>query len=153
MAMSSFMDLTLSETKSEPQPPALTVMTMMNPIDSDDPFVSTDGKAVVLGVHSMAWLELTAKARRKMLFRFKCSGLSCMLPQRGAGATRPRLCYAGWECTYVVEGNLEDRDCLTNAGKLCRAPGWQRASRRLSSRFHAHRLFHRHVEGPRPRGH
>jgi hypothetical protein len=143
----------LSETKSEPQPPALTVMTMMNPIDSDDPFVSTDGKAVVLGVHSMDWWELTAKARRKMLFRFKCSGLSRMLLQCGTGATRPRHCYAGWECTCVVEGNLEDRDCVTTAGELCRAPGWQRASRRLASRFHAHRLFHRPVEGLRPRGH
>ena len=92
--------------------------------------VPTDGQTDVLDVHAMAWMPLAPGVRCKVLYRDERTGLSCVLFNFAAGATTPRHVHTGLECTYVIEGSLEDHDSVLSAGNF--------AMRRAGSVHQAH---------------
>ena len=80
--------------------------------------VPTDGQTDVVDVHAMNWMQLAPDVRCKVLYRDESTGLSCVLFNFAPGATTPRHVHTGLECTYVIEGSLEDHDSVISAGNF-----------------------------------
>ena len=93
-------------------------MAKTDPDSADMQLVPTDGQTDVVDVLAMAWKDLAPGVRCKVLYRDERSGLSCVLFNFAAGATTPRHVHTGLECTYVIEGSLEDHDSLISAGNF-----------------------------------
>lgn len=80
--------------------------------------VPTDGQTDVVDVLAMDWMQLAPDVRCKVLYRDDRTGLSCVLFNFAPGATTPRHVHTGLECTYVIEGSLEDHDSVIGAGNF-----------------------------------
>jgi quercetin dioxygenase-like cupin family protein len=86
--------------------------------ERDEDLVPTDGQTDVVDVHAMPWQQLAPDVRCKVLYKDERSGLSCVLFNFAPGATTPRHVHTGLECTYVIEGSLEDHDSVIAAGNF-----------------------------------
>lgn len=94
-------------------------METANPEDAAPmPLVPTAGQTDVVDVLAMDWTPLAAGVRCKVLYRDERTGLSCVLFSFDPGATTPRHVHTGLECTYVIEGSLEDHDSVVSAGNF-----------------------------------
>lgn len=80
--------------------------------------LATTGQTNVVDVQSMPWQELSPGARCKVLFRDDTTGMSIVLFNFAPGTTTPLHMHTGLECTYVLEGSLEDHDSVVGAGNL-----------------------------------
>jgi len=80
--------------------------------------VPTDGQTDVVDVLAMEWMQLAPDVRCKVLYRDDRTGLSCALFNFAPGAKTPRHVHTGLECTYVIEGSLEDHDSVISAGNF-----------------------------------
>jgi len=80
--------------------------------------VPTDGQTDVVDVLAMEWMQLAPDVRCKVLYRDDRTGLSCVLFNFAPGAKTPRHVHTGLECTYVIEGSLEDHDSVISAGNF-----------------------------------
>jgi len=72
----------------------------------------------VVDVLAMEWMQLAPDVRCKVLYRDDRTGLSCVLFNFAPGAKTPRHVHTGLECTYVIEGSLEDHDSVISAGNF-----------------------------------
>ena len=78
--------------------------------------VPTQGQTDVIDVLGMDWQALGPDARCKVLYRDEATGLSVVLFNFSPGAVTPLHVHTGLECTYVIEGSLEDHDSVITAG-------------------------------------
>jgi len=92
--------------------------------------VPTHGQTDVVDVRAMDWTQPAPAVRCKVLYRDDRAGLSCVLFNFAPGASTPRHVHTGLECTYVIEGSLEDHDSVISAGNF--------AVRRAGSVHQAH---------------
>lgn len=86
---------------------------------SQDPgvglFVPTVGQSDVIDVHAMLWQVLGPDVRCKVLYRDDATGISVVLFNFAPGAVTPLHVHTGIECTFVLEGSLEDHDSMITA--------------------------------------
>ena len=78
----------------------------------------THGQTDVVDVRAMDWTQPAPAVRCKVLYRDDRTGLSCVLFNFAPGAKTPRHVHTGLECTYVIEGSLEDHDSVISAGNF-----------------------------------
>jgi len=87
---------------------------------SQDPgvgqLVPTVGQTDVIDVHAMPWHALGPDVRCKVLYRDDATGISVVLFNFAPGAVTPLHVHTGIECTFVLEGSLEDHDSVITAG-------------------------------------
>ena len=78
----------------------------------------TQHQTQVIDVNRMEWQSIAPDVRCKVLYRDESTGLSVVLFNFAPGATTPLHMHIGLECTYVLEGSLEDHDSVVTAGNF-----------------------------------
>jgi len=89
---------------------------MTESTEAGERLIPTAGQTDVIDVLAMPWQELEPGIRVKVLYRDAATGLSVALFNMAPGTATPLHVHLGLECTYVLEGSLEDHDSVITAG-------------------------------------